>query len=223
MVYSYPMNKKRVLFSAIAIVLLFGGLYGVYKLIGSGPDQTLIAKIKAERPPERTLWNKQGTHTLTVFSDYQCPACKDFHEYLTGFEASSSPHISVTKNVAFVFRYFPLYQIHEHAFSLAYAAEAAGRQGKFEEISSRFFADQGKLEGVKDISPYLTEVVKDLKLDGKKFTADMKDESLKNLVQNDLSFGEQLGVNATPTFYLDGEKLDSLAPVDLLKILKDLK
>ena len=217
------MNQKQILFSALAVVVLFGGLYGVYKLIGGGPDQTLIAKIKTERPADRTLWDKQGVHTLTVFSDYQCPACKAFHEYLTGFEASSSPNISITKKTAFVFRYFPLYQIHEYAFSLAYAAEAAARQGKFEEITNRFFADQVKLEGVKDLNPYFMEVAKDLKLDSKKFAADMKDESLKNLVQNDLSLGEQLGVNSTPTFYLDGEKLESLAPTDLLKILQRLK
>ena len=217
------MNKKQILFSALAVIVLFGGLYGVYKLIGSGPDQSLITKIKTERPPERTLWDKQGVHTLTVFSDYQCPACKAFHEYLTGFEASSSPHISITKKTAFVFRYFPLYQIHEHAFSLAYAAEAAARQGKFEEIANRFFADQVKLEGVKDLNSYFAEVSKDLKLDSKKFASDMKDESLQKPVQDDLSLGEQLGVNSTPTFYLDGEKLENLTPVDLLKILKGLK
>jgi protein-disulfide isomerase len=217
------MNKKQILFSTLAVLSLFGGLYGVYKLIGGGVDETLIAKIKTNRPTERTMWNREGTHTLTVFSDHQCPACKVFHEYLAGFDASSSPNIDVTKKVAFVFRYFPLYQIHEHAFPLAYAAEAAARQGKFEDITNRFFADQTKLEGVTDLNPYLAEVAKDLKLDSKKFVADMKDGALQSVVQDDLALGEKLGVNATPTFYLDGEKLESMAPLDLLKLLKALK
>ena len=217
------MNQKQILFSTLAVVALFAGLYGVYKLIGAGPDQSLIAKLKTERPAERTMWNKKGAHTLTVFSDHQCPACKTFHEYLAGFEASASPNLSVTKNISFVFRYFPLYQIHEHAFTLAYAAEAAGRQGKFEEITRMFFADQTKLETVKDLNPYLVQVAKILQLDERKFAADMKDGALQSLVQNDLSLGESLGVNSTPTFYLDGEKLDSMAPTDLLNILKALK
>lgn len=217
------MNQKQILFSTLAVIALFGGLYGVYKLLGAGPDEALIKKIKTERPSERTMWNKEGTHTLTVFSDHQCPACKVFHEYLAGFEASSSPNISVTKNIAFVFRYYPLYQVHEHAFPLAYAAEAAARQGKFEEITKRFFADQVKLENVKDLNPYIAQVAKDLKLDIKKFVVDMKDGALQSVVQNDLSLGEQLGVNATPTFYLDGEQLESTAPEGLLKILKSLK
>jgi len=217
------MNQKQVLFSTLAVFVLFGSLYGVYKLVGGGPDDSLITKIKTGKPQERTMWNKNATHTLAVFSDHQCPACKVFHEYLSGFEASSSPNIDVTKKVAFVFRYYPLYQIHEHAFPLAYAAEAAAKQGKFEEMTNRFFADQVKLETVKDLKPYLAQVAKEFKLDEKKFQADMNDGALQSVVQDDLALGEKLGVNATPTFYLDGEKLESLAPADLLKILKGLK
>lgn len=217
------MNNKQILYSTLAVVILFGGLYGVYKLIGGGPDEALFTKIKTERPTARTLWNREGAHTLTVFSDYQCPACKIFHEYLSGLEASSSADNGVTKKVAFVFRSFPLYQIHEHAFPLAYAAEAASKQGKFKEISSRFFADQIKLEGIKDLNPYLTEVAKDLQLDSKRFLTDIKDGALQSVVQDDLSLGEKLGVNATPTFFIDGEKLESVAPADLLKLLKNLK
>ena len=217
------MNQKQVLFSTLAVLVLFGSLYGVYKLVGGGPDDSLITKIKTEKPQERTMWNKNATHTLAVFSDHQCPACKVFHEYLSGFEASSSPNIDVTKKISFVFRYYPLYQIHEHAFPLAYAAEAAAKQGKFEEMTNRFFADQVKLETVKDLKPYLAQVAKEFKLDEKKFQADMNDGALQSVIQNDLALGEKLGVNATPTFYLDGEKLESLPPADLLKILKGLK
>jgi protein-disulfide isomerase len=217
------MNQKQILISTVAVVVLFGGLYGIYKLLGAGPDQSLIAKIKTDRPMERTMWNKDAAHTLAIFSDHQCPACKIFHEYLAGFEASSSPNLAITKKVAFVFHYFPLYQIHEHAFPLAYAAEAAARQGKFEEITRKFFADQGQLENVTDLNPYLTKVAQDLHLDVKKFDTDMKDGALQSLVQNDLSFGEQLGVNSTPTFFLDGEKLEGVAPLDLLNALKALK
>jgi len=217
------MNQKQILYSTLALLGLFGTLYIVYKLIGGGPNESLITKIKSEKPAERTLWNREATHTLTVFSDYQCPACKIFHEYLSSMEASASPNISITQKVSYVFRYFPLYQIHEHAFSLVYAAEAAGRQGKFKEISDRFFADQIRLETVKDINPYLIEVAADLKLNNKQFITDMKDKALQSVVQNDLALEDGLGINATPTFYLDGEKLENISPADLLKLLKELK
>ena len=217
------MNQKQILFSTLAVIALFAGLYGVYKLMGAGPDETLIAKVKTERPAERTLWNREGTHTLTVFSDYQCPACKEFHEFLSAFQATGSPNLAITKKVALVFRYYPLYTIHPHAIPLAYAAEAAAKQGKFEEVSKRFFADQVNLETVNDLNPYLLQVAKDLKLDQKKFASDMQNKALQSVVQNDMALGDQLGINATPTFYLDGQKLDSIAPMDLLTILKGLK
>lgn len=217
------MNQKQLLVSTVALVAVFGLLYGVYALIGGGPDATLIAKIKSEKPTARTKWNREGTHTLVVFSDHQCPACKTYHEYLAELEASNSANNAITKNTAFVFRYFPLYQIHEHAFPLAYAAEAAGRQNKFEEATNRFFADQTKLEGVKDLTQYLSQVAKDLKLDEKKFIADMDDKALQSVIQDDLALGEKLGVNSTPSFFLDGEKLESMSPDALLKVLKELK
>jgi len=218
------MNQKQILFLTLGLIVLFGGLFGIYSLLGAGPDDTSIAKIKNEKPVGRTMWNREGaSHTLTVFSDFQCPACKIFHEYLMGFEASASPNLNITKKTAFVFRYFPLYQIHEHAFALAYAAEAAAAQGKFEKITKRFFADQTKLEGVKDINSYLAGVAKDIGLDEKKFNTDRNNKSLQDVIQNDLSLGEKLGVNSTPTFFLDGEKLESVAPADVLKVLKELK
>jgi len=217
------MKNNPVILSIIAAVILFGGLYGVYMILGGGPDEALIQKIKVDRPAERTMWNPKAQHTLAVFSDHQCPACKIFHEYLAAFEDVKNANNAVTKKSSFVFHYFPLYQIHEQAFPLAYAAEAAARQGKFEEITKRFFADQTQFTTMKNLDAYLVGVAKDLGLDVKKFTADRNDKTLQAIIQNDLSLGESLGVNSTPTFFLDGEKLDSVAPADLLKILKDLK
>lgn len=217
------MNQKQILFSTLGIVLLFAILYGVYALIGGGPDASLLLKVKTEKPVSRTLWNKDAQHTLVVFSDYQCPACKAYHEFLSQSEASSSPTIAVTKNVSFVFRYFPLYQIHKHAFALSYAAEAAGKQGKFKEITNRLFADQVQFEGMTDIKSYLAKVAKDLKLDEKKFMSDMEDKALQSVIQDDLALGEKLQVNATPTFFLDGEQLDGMSPEALLKVLKEVR
>ena len=75
---------------------------------------------------------------------------------------------------------------------------------------------------MKDLSPYLSKVAKDLKLDEKKFVTDMNDKTVQDVIQSDLSLGESLGVNSTPTFYLDGEKLENVAPLDLLNLLKKL-
>lgn len=217
------MKNKTIILSIVAIVSLFAVLYGVYMVVGGAPDEALIKQIREDRPTQRTMWNKKAKHTLAVFSDHQCPACKVYHEYLTAFENEKNPNNLITKNVAFTFRYFPLYQIHEHAFQLAYAAEAAARQDKFSEVTDRFFADQGTFETMKDAKAYVAKVANELKLDEAKFQKDMNDGALQSAVQDDLALGEKLGVNATPTFYLDGEKLESLSPADLAEVLKKLK
>lgn len=106
---------------------------------------------------------------------------------------------------------------------LAYTAEAAARQGKFKEISNRFFADQTKVEQMTDVKPYIKQVVKDLKLNEEQFNSDFKDGALQGVIRSDLELGDKLGINATPTFFLDGKQLESMAPLDLLNLLKDLK
>lgn len=217
------MKHNQIIFSIIAGVIVFGGLYGVYKIVGGGPDEALLKKISEDRPKEKTMWNQKAKHTLAVFSDHQCPACKTFHEYLTSFEDEKNENNAVTKKVSYVFRYFPLYQIHEHAYSLAYAAEAAARQGKFEEANNRFFKDQVLLETTKDLKAYLSGVAKDLKLDENKFNTDMNDGALQSVIQDDLQFGEKLEVNSTPTFYLNGEKLENMSPAALTKLLLELE
>lgn len=214
--------KKQITYSLLALAVLFGGLFGVYKLIGSNSVDADTAKKLVERIPSRTMWNKNAPHTLTVFSDFECPACKAFDDYLQTFEATNSPQLPITKKTALVFRYFPLYQIHQYAYSLAYAAEAAARQGKFAEITKRFFADQTKFETMTDIKPYLVTVAKDLSLNAAQFQKDMDDPKIQQVVQDELQLGESAGVNATPTFFLDGQKLENLAPLDLLNALKKL-
>ncbi len=214
--------KKQITYSIIAIVFLFGGLFGIYKLIGTGSLDAETTSRIVSPVSGRTTWNKKADHVLTVFSDFQCPACKTFDEYLQTFSATDSPQLSITKKTTLVFRYFPLYQMHEYAYPLAYAAEAAARQDKFFEITKRFFADQAKFQNMKDIQPYLSTVVKDLSLNVSQFEKDRNDPDIQQIVQNDLQLGEKAGINATPTFFLDGQKLENLSPLDLLNTLKKI-
>ena len=103
--------KKQIIYSIVALFILFGGLFVVYKLIGSGEIDEKTQKEIMVHIKGRTTWNTKAPHTLTVFSDFECPACKTFDEYLHALESSKTGNAEVTKKTAFVFRYFPLYQI----------------------------------------------------------------------------------------------------------------
>ena len=110
---------------------------------------------------------------------------------------------------------------HEFAVKAALAAEAAGEQGKFwemyrflfdnqEKFSQDFFSSTSSSSGLLRTSPSA-----DLKLNKKKYTEALQSEKYKDKVFKDLADGKRFGVNATPTFFLNGVKLNLGAPQDL--------
>lgn len=133
--------------------------------------------------------------TLVEFSDFECPAC-----------ASAQPFVKKViekyqDNLRFVYRQFPLFQ-HKNARFAAESAEAAGAQGKFWEMHDVLFKNQQNLS-----RETINGLGIELKLDMEKFTKELAEGKYKEKVEKDISDGIQLGVNSTPTFYLNGKKL----------------
>ncbi len=148
--------------------------------------------------------------TLVEFSDFQCPACKASQPELTGIINKYS------RNLRFVYRHFPL-PSHSYAVDAAIAAEAAGKQGKFWEMHDKLFDNQPDFQ--KDS---LIGYAKDLGLDVNKFTTDLDSSELRQRVLADQSDGNKAGVNATPTFFVNGVKYVGISGVDSA-IASDLK
>ncbi|HII95255.1 MAG TPA: thioredoxin domain-containing protein, partial [Candidatus Methanofastidiosum sp.] len=117
----------------------------------------------------------------------------------------------------FIFRNFPLYQIHFNALHSAYAAESAGKQNKFWEMHDKLLQNQENLED-KDLQQY----AKDLSLDINQFTKDMKSDEITKKVEEDINGGIESGVNATPTFFVNGISFDKSTELDLLLEAIDL-
>jgi len=112
----------------------------------------------------------------------------------------------------FVFRNFPLKELHTHAFSAACAAEAAGRQKKFWEMHDMIFEHQDALR-----DEDLREYAQALGLDMSQFIKDMKSAEIAKRVQEDFMNGVRSGVNGTPTFYINGIRYDDSYDYDTLK------
>jgi protein-disulfide isomerase len=148
--------------------------------------------------------NQNAPHFLVEFSDFQCPACKAF---------SSSVKTLSTKypdKLLIAYRYFPLPQ-HAYAKKSAYAAESAHAQGKFWEIEELLFENQESLS-----DELVASLAAQLKLDIPAFQKSLTNQKVIDLVQSDLDYGNRIGIDATPTFYLDGIKLSLLDPQDLI-------
>lgn len=147
--------------------------------------------------------NKDAKVYLVEFSDYQCPACAGFAPLVEDIVKQN------TDNLTFVYRHFPLDQ-HPFAERMAIAAEAAGRQGKFWEMGTLLFNNQ---ENMSDDT--ITQLANDLKLNMDQFAKDRADSALKDIVLTDKAAGMRFGVDATPTFYLNGQKLTLTTQADL--------
>ena len=143
--------------------------------------------------------NANAAVTLMAFSDFQCGACAQVHEVLNRLSAEYG------NNLRLVMRDYPLEQ-HANAFRAAEAAEAAREQGKFWEYAAVLFHNQKALEIDK-----LKEYASQLQLDRTKFDAALDSRKFREQVTRDLDEGNRLGVNATPTFFVNGRRVSEIS------------
>lgn len=141
--------------------------------------------------------------TLVEFSDFECPACA------SAFPIVKQVVASYSADLKFVFRHFPLDQ-HTNSKLAAQAAEAAGAQGKFWEMHDLLYENQTTLSQ-ETINGFGIE----LKLDMDRFTKELTDGVYSEKIQKDIAQGSVLGVNSTPTFFLNGKKLSLFSFADL--------
>ena len=134
---------------------------------------------------------------IVEYGDYQCPHCGRAHPIVKQLQKE------LGNELRFVFRNFPLDQIHPQAFTAAVATEAAARQGKFWEMHDIIFENQERL-AAEDIFSYAKQIGIDLE----KFAADIQLTELSDKVEADFESGLRSGVNATPSFFVNGQKFN---------------
>jgi len=165
-----------------------------------------------DRNSDHAVGSDHAGVTLVEFGDYECPYCGQAHAILK--EALRQ----MEGDVLFVFRNFPLTQMHPRALPAALASEAAGAQGAFWPMHDTLFENQEALED-DDLTRYADE----LGLDVDRFVADLEDDTLLRKVRADFRSGARSGVNGTPTFFIDGERFDGeWADGGLVSLLRQL-
>jgi protein-disulfide isomerase len=152
--------------------------------------------------------------TLVEYGDFECPHCGMAHPIVKAIQEEFGDELR------FVYRHFPLTQVHPHAERAAEAAEAAGAQGQFWEMHDTLFENQGALD-----DEDLLEYAQELGLDVLAFRRDLLAGTFKPRVREDFMSGVRSGVNGTPTFFISGHRHD--APWDLetlsASILEELR
>lgn len=153
-----------------------------------------------------TVWAQQKDSAepkveIVKYSDFQCPACKYFVSIEEKLKEEYGDKVKIT------YKHFPL-NMHEFAQLAARASEAAKAQGKFQEMHDLIFEGQeqwarGNAEGM------FIGYAKKLDLNMDQFKEDLNSASTQNIVMKDKQQGLDLSVNSTPTFFINGAKLEN--------------
>ena len=189
--------------------------------------QALIAELRKAGPAVNVMFDAPrrsvevaatdpavGSNTATVtiieFADFQCPYC--------GRVAPTIKKVRDTygDKVRVVWKDFPLTQIHPQAFKASEAAHCAGEQGKYWEYHDRLFANQQAL-----MPDDLKKTATELGLDGGKFASCLDSSKFSERVRDGVAAGTRLGVNSTPTFYVNGRLLSGAQPYEAFAAVID--
>jgi protein-disulfide isomerase len=206
--------SKRFLIILAAIVVVFGGLLFFNKKDESGGKDGSNGNAKAALS-EHKIEGSSGV-VLTEYGDFQCPACGQYYPVVKQLEQDFKGVVT------FQFRHLPLTQIHPNALIAARAAEAAGIQGKFFEMHDKLYESQQAWQSSTNPTPLFETYAKELGVDMTKFTADMKSEKTNDTVQADRADAQKKGYSSTPTFELNGKKIENPQKYgDFKKLLED--
>jgi len=199
--------------SVITLVLVVGAAFlfgGNSSSSASAQNAKPISNTSALVHPDSHEINAHSKVTLVEFGDFQCPACGAEYPIITQLLQNYNGKIN------FVFRNFPLPQ-HQNAQAAAEAAEAAGAQGKFFEMYNMLYTNQQTWGETNNAMTYFIQYAKALRLDMNKWTNDVKSNKYKAKIQKDIDDGYAVGVNATPTFYLNGVMIQGGLPYNDFK------
>ncbi len=188
------------------IILVFGGALFLNSRSKSTSTATATNHVRGD------LTSKV---TLVEYGDYQCPVCGEF------YAVTHQVQQLYNTKVEFQFRNLPLSSLHPNAFAAARAAEAADMQGKFWEMHDLLYENQdvngqsGWVASQNVLNDYFLGYAKQLGLNITKFKTDYASTAVNNRINADTAAftktGEQM---ATPTFFLNGKKIDNATLVD---------
>ncbi len=186
------------------IYLIVGSLALVVVMLGLGAHPSGGGKATlAGESPEWVRGNPDAKVFLVEYLDFQCPACRAYSGIVKQLLADFPNDLKVG------YLHFPLTSIHQNALPSAVAVEAAGTQGKFWEMSDLLFDNQSSWAAIEASEETFGFYAKQLGLDVSKFKTDLHSPDLKAKVMAQQSAGLKMGLAGTPTFYLNGKKIEN--------------
>ena len=204
------MSQNVKLSATLAFLALFGVL--IYVAVGGNDTPEAAADPEITRADTHFLTKAPDDKvTLVEFLDFECEACR------AQFPAMERIREEYDGRINFAIRYFPLGG-HQNGMNAALAVEAASKQDALEEMYVKMYETQAEWgESPNSKADLFESFAEELGLDMEQFTADVADPATKERVAKDQADGAGLGVQGTPTIFLNGEELPSMPPYEDLK------
>lgn len=165
--------------------------------------------IPAVNQGDHSLGDAGAAIEIVEYGDFECPDCGNANQIIKQIRQEFGSQIR------FIFRNFPLTEIHPYAMPAALVTEAAGLQNKYWEMHDLIFQHQGELNDT-----LFEQLANKIGLNVVKFEHDLQTTTLQDKVSADFESGLRSGVNGTPTFFVNGQKFDGGAD-NLLEILRE--
>lgn len=215
------MNGRTWAVFIVIVVAVIGGM--VYmarqdKLDVSDVGKDKVAGVLAAEDrngniEEHVLGKKDAKVIIVEYGDYQCPGCS------TAAPKAKAVAEKYKDNVALIFRNFPIATIHPNARAAAAAAEAAGFQGKFWEMHDLIYANQDTWSqaSTNDRTEIFLGYARQIGLKEEQFKEGLSDARITKKINFDVAIARTQGVTGTPTFYINGELVESTNDADYLE------
>lgn len=201
---------------AVTLVLLVGAAFLFSKPQDTESTEAVTDTVLLQGTKDHKVGSDSAKVTVVEFADFQCPACGAAHPIVKQISEEYKDRVQ------FVYRHFPL-PGHRYAMDAAKAAEAAGKQNKYFEMADLLFTNQAEWSEANNAKEIFEGYAESLQLDMEKFRTDRDANTATSYIQKDQNDGLALGVNSTPTFYIDGEKYTGVIAYDRFKELLDSK
>lgn len=200
------MDRTRWIIFGVIVLAAIAGLFALSK--GDNIDVSNVdpSKVITEGQYKDNIYGDSDAKVALIeYGDFQCSGC-----------ASAYPMVKSLKekykdSITFVYRHFPLTNIHPNALAAATAAEAAGKQGKFWEMHDILFERQSSWQSVSvdNRDEVFESYAKEIGLDIDRYNSDLTSEEVADKVAFHRALAGKVGANSTPTFVLNGRTLEN--------------
>ena len=197
-------ERKMQVWIGAGFLIVIGVITVIAALVSSGQQSvstqftpTTAAALTSE---DWTQGEKSAKVVVLEYGDFQCPACGAYETIVKQLQTEYAGKI------LFVFRNFPLYQIHPNAEISAQAAEAAGLQGKYWEMHDLLYKNQAQWSNAARsdiVAKHFDGYAQSIGIDIDKFHTDINSDVVKNKIKKDAQSGNDAKINHTPTFFIN--------------------